>query len=111
MMYLIIGGAYQGKHDYVRQQYPDCTEKLVDNLHLWVRGQLAVGNDPLELLRTNLADYRDKIIIVQDISCGLVPMDAGERQWREAVGRCTALLATHADSVIRLFCGLPTRLK
>ena len=52
-----------------------------------------------------------KILICEDISCGVVPMDAETREWREAVGRMNAALAAQADTVTRIFCGLPLELK
>ena len=59
----------------------------------------------------NAIDLSDKILICEDISCGVVPMDAVEREWREAVGRMNAMLAAKAERVTRLFCGLPLELK
>ena len=38
-------------------------------------------------------------------------MDAEARDWREAVGRMNAMLASKAERVTRLFCGLPLELK
>ena len=37
--------------------------------------------------------------------------DAETREWREAVGRMNAALAAQADTVTRIFCGLPLELK
>ena len=56
-------------------------------------------------------DLSEKILICEDISCGVVPMDAEAREWREAVGRMNAVLAAQADTVTRIFCGLPLELK
>ena len=56
-------------------------------------------------------DLSEKILICEDISCGVVPMDAEAREWREAVGRMNAALAAQADTVTRIFCGLPLELK
>lgn len=104
-MIVIFGGAYQGKHAYLEACYPNTPpQQLVDGLHLWVRDQLNQGNDPVALLRENMDDYRDKIILCTDISCGIVPVSAQERAWREAVGRCMALLCAQAQQVVRLFC-------
>ena len=45
------------------------------------------------------------------IGGGIVPVDAGERRAREAAGRLACLLAARADTVIEMFCGIPTVLK
>lgn len=110
-MVLIIGGAYQGKHDCQREQYPIRDGGLVDDLHLWVRQRLETGGDPLGELKDRLDSLRDKVIICEDISCGVVPVDSLDRQWRETTGRCAALLASRADRVVRVFCGIPTIIK
>ena len=54
---------------------------------------------------------RDKVIISDDISQGVVPMDATEREWREMTGRCLVSLGQQADKVIRVFCGIPEVIK
>ena len=46
-----------------------------------------------------------------EIIGGIVPMDAGERRAREAAGRLACLLAARADTVIGMYCGIPSVLK
>ena len=53
----------------------------------------------------------DAVVLCTDVSCGVVPMDKTQRLWREEVGRAVCALARQADSVTRIFCGLPLRLK
>ena len=67
------------------------------------------GKEPADVLGG--LDLSEKILICEDISCGVVPMDAEAREWREAVGRMNAALAAQADTVTRIFCGLPLELK
>ena len=55
------------------------------------------------------ADY--DVAAATEIGGGIVPMDAGERRAREAAGRLACLLAARADTVIEMFCGIPTVLK
>ena len=55
------------------------------------------------------ADYA--VAAATEIGGGIVPMDAGERRAREAAGRLACLLAARADTVIEMFCGIPTVLK
>ena len=47
----------------------------------------------------------------REIGSGVVPMDAGERAWRERHGRLLRRLAQQAGSVRRVFCGLTEVLK
>ncbi|HCT64777.1 MAG TPA: cobalamin biosynthesis protein CobU [Lachnospiraceae bacterium] len=119
-MELIIGGAYQGKLRYVRKKFNlndeeilFCNEqnpegkRAVCGFHLLVRQWLVDGLIPLEETRKISAE----IIICDEIGNGIVPMDSFERQWREECGRCCTALAKKADTVTRIFCSLPTKIK
>ncbi len=50
------------------------------------------------------------ILIGEDISQGLVPMDVEERNWREANGRLLIKLAGVAKEVYRVFVGIGKRI-
>ena len=52
-----------------------------------------------------------RIIIMNDMSQGLVPMDAEDREYREACGRAMIKLSKAAEEVYRVFCGLGQRIK
>lgn len=122
-MVLIIGGAYQGKTEYAKKTYSlqdadiftcentdiDPNARAIRHLERFALACVRAGKEPAEVLRA--LDLSDKILICEDISCGVVPMDAVEREWREAVGRMNAMLAAKAERVTRLFCGLPLELK
>jgi len=126
-MVLIIGGAYQGKLDYAREHFPgapviQCGEGLTDlNLpensriinafHLFVLAQVRAGRDTPAYLEQHMETLRNKIIVCDDISCGVVPISPELRQWRESVGRSMGLLSRNAESVIRLFCGIASKIK
>lgn len=125
-MILIFGGAHQGKLDYAQQTYgpgltvsacrkdeaePDFGGVILSAYHLLILAQLRKGIDPCAYLGAHWADFREKIILCDDISCGVVPIDTEARQWREAVGRCMGMLTRRADAVIRVFCGIGMRLK
>ena len=55
--------------------------------------------------------WKNSVLICDDISCGVVPLEAETRAWREACGRMLNALSRRADTVTRIFCGLPQRLK
>ena len=60
----------------------------------------------------NLDELASKeIVIADEIGCGLVPLDASEREKRERAGRLACMLAERADKVIRVVCGCPQVLK
>jgi len=123
---LIFGGAYQGKLAYAKKIFGSelkvsaCREDeetldfsgvILTGYHLLVLVQLRKGIDPCAYLDAYWDDLREKIILCDDISCGVVPVDAEMRQWREAVGRCMGMLSQKVDRVIRVFCGIGMELK
>ncbi len=126
-MILIIGGAFQGKMDYAKKEFQlkerdifqcsgedmvlDFDKKAVNNLERFVLACIREDIDPRECLEEHIEKLRDKIILCDDISQGVVPMDETERAWREMTGRCLVYLGQEADRVIRVFCGIPEIVK
>lgn len=127
-MIFVIGGAFQGKLDYVCTKYHidktevvegDCT--LVEELyftkvwygfHRFVRSFSMEKKEEILTILEAVWDKNPNIIIVSDeIGYGIVPMDAFEREYRELVGRLSCLLAKRAEAVFRVTCGLGTRIK
>lgn len=108
-MKLIIGGAYQGKRQYALEHYAD--KSIIPEFHLIVLELLKEDIDPVAYLKEHILEYVDKVIICDDISCGVVPIDPLMRKWREAVGHVLAILAKESNEVVRVFCGIGTRLK
>ena len=108
-MILIFGGAYQGKYAYAKERFGDM--KIVNEFHKWVLELVKEDKNVGEEVRRFISENRDTIVICDDISCGVVPADAEIRLWREAVGRSMAALAEASNEVIRLFCGIPTKIK
>lgn len=126
-MDLIIGGAYQGKRNYVTEQYglqdSDISDgngmksedyaniKAVSQVHLWVRSMYEQGKEPIEEMARLLEVNPDVILIMDEVGNGIVPIDKKERMWREQAGRTGCYLAKRASKVIRLVCGLPQQIK
>lgn len=52
-----------------------------------------------------------QVVACAEVGSGVVPLDRGERAWRERAGRLTCELAQRADRVVRMVCGIPTDLK
>ncbi|RHS66485.1 hypothetical protein DW954_07495 [Clostridium sp. AM45-5] len=46
-----------------------------------------------------------------EIGCGIVPVDADDRLWREMTGDACQYLAARAGTVFRVVCGIPVLLK
>lgn len=125
-MILITGGAFQGKRTFAQKSF-GITEDIADgatagmeelkqaglmtHFHLWVSRQLKEGRDPQSEIQKVLLVNPGLVITVTELGCGIVPMDAFDRKWRECVGRVCCYLAGEAKAVYRLTCGVPTRIK
>ena len=125
-MELIIGGAYQGKLEYARKRFGitdeqifTCTEAdaisfgaaCIDRLEEFALWCVRNNADAADIFRGHESEWRGSVLICQDIFCGVVPLGADMRAWREMTGRLCAYLSGEAKSVTRMFCGLPQRLK
>ena len=122
-MRLVIGGAHQGKLDWVLQQtgftrndvagtLEDAVHKpILHALHREVRTLLQQGRNPGQAVEELLRRNPGIIILCDEIGCGVVPIDAFERTWREETGRICCLLAARAERVDRVFCGIASCIK
>ena len=125
-MELIIGGAYQGKENYVKSAFslskediyvcdtenePDFSKKCLSHIEKWSYQCVKNGVEPSDAFFEHVLFPNDLIVISDDVSCGVVPIDPIEREWREANGRLLLRLAEKSEHVIRVFCGIPVRLK
>jgi len=108
-MVLIFGGVYQGKLAYAKEHYGN--REIINQIDHWILSLIESDEDVLEKVEELIAAYPDAVIICNDISCGVVPTSALHRKWRDETGRAMSLLAAHSEEVIRMFCGIPTKLK
>ena len=128
-MQLIIGGYARGKLNYVLQRYTDesCLvydaefpkkeengngEKIIINhLHQWIKRQVEMGGNPEDEIEKYVEKHRDIVIISDEIGNGIVPVDVLEREYRERTGRILVRLASGADEVVRVICGIGQKIK
>ena len=82
-----------------------------DGLEMFALGCVRRGEEPVEYWLAHMDEMRASILISDDVSCGIVPIDTTLRAWREANGRANNRLAREAGEVWRVFCGLGHRLK
>ena len=122
---MIIGGAYQGKAAYAKAQFPDVDWKFggeiteeellkaagVLGLQEYIRKALKAGEDLTGLAEKLAQQDPDVILVSEEVGYGIVPADAFERQYREAVGRVCTALAAKSRRVTRVVCGIGTVLK
>lgn len=116
---LIFGGAFQGKRAFSKSEFniedkeiysftADDTEvpagyRAYEHAERLVRNILS-AEESFNLLK------EAEIVIVDDITCGIVPMDAIDRKAREETGRLMQMLGKDR-SIYRVFCGEGVKIK
>ena len=122
-MIMITGGAFQGKREFAKQRFGlsdsdmlnggscDISEltnaRCVCNYELAVKRLIAGNIDPLDFTGKLNCD----IVIMNEIGCGIIPLEKSEREWRELTGRAGCIIAERSDTVYRVCCGIPTVIK
>ena len=123
MTVLLIGGRGQGKRDLATRLFRLRDEDFLDGaacdpaslpnaaalnkLQLLTRRMLEQGQSPAELLPALIG----KVVICDELGCGIVPVDRADEDWRESTGRLCCDLAAQAELVVRVTAGLPQVLK
>ncbi len=123
-MKMITGGAYQGKTEFVKTHFGceildggSCdfesvfTAECVNSYHLLVKRLIEKGEDAIAFTERLCRENPDLIVIINEIGCGIVPLEKSDRIWREQTGRAGSLIAKNSDTVVRLICGIPTAIK
>lgn len=125
-MELYIGGAFQGKLDYVLGKKQknmriadgaDCSDDafvsadILNHLHLLIQRKLQAGEGVETLIDEIYAANPQIILISDEVGCGIVPLERKDREYREAVGRILCQAAQKADCMERIFGGIGMRIK
>lgn len=124
-MILIFGGAYNGKLNYVKDKYNlrdediyycnsseiNFDKKVISGFDIFTREMTLKNLDALDYINKNIDKFKDKIIISDDISSGIVPIDRIDRKWRDINGKILQILSKESNKVIRIFFGIEMILK
>lgn len=123
-MRLYIGAAGQNKKEIIILKDDLMTENAADgavcsvdefleaqmaeHFHLFVRRypELFRTEESREQFLYRMLSVPDKIIIGDEIGCGIVPLEPEEREYREIYGRMMCRIAQQAESVTRIICGI-----
>lgn len=122
---MIIGGAFQGKAAFAEKKYPEIewvngadadwnsiqNAKGVVNFHEFIRAEMKKNEDVSDLAEKLSSVIREYSSYRTRWGYGVVPMDAFDRAYREAVGRICTKLAAYSDEVTRVVCGIGTVIK
>lgn len=126
-MIMITGGAFQGKRDCLKRLYKltdneilsgaDCpldsvfTAAAIADFQELVRRLLAENINVSEFTERFCAENPGAAVIINEIGSGIIPIEKSDRIYREETGRAGCIIATHSETVIRVFCGIPEAIK
>ena len=124
-MKMIIGGAFQGKTLLANKIYPeivwvngaDSDWEMIASaqgilcFHEFIRKEMQTGNDVSELAERLIRVNPQVVLVSDEVGYGVVPIDAFDRAYREAVGRVCTKLAAYSTQVTRVVCGIGTVIK
>lgn len=114
-MILVVGGIGSGKRSYARSlgyAPADMSSDVGDGCPVLLDAQDLVRDATVDVpeLATRVTATK-QVVLCQEVGSGIVPIDADERAWRERVGALSRELASRADAVVRMSCGIPQHLK
>ncbi len=114
-MIFVTGPRFSGKRTYLQKALGLSDEAFAEKASCEVQELLRKKDEREDCAKqvAELADAlsRHEIVTASETGCGVIPLDADERAFREAAGRLSCLLTERADVVIRMCCGLPEILK
>lgn len=132
---VVLGGAYQGKRNWVRSKWNQIEETemkrwiaterndeqwcMIVDCNQYIKQQLKQSDlDKEESVQTIRKQIRQRwnnannvIVIIDEIGYGLVPLEKKDRIYRELMGRVTCDLVEEATHVYRLIGGISVQLK
>lgn len=124
-MELYIGGFAQGKLQYVLRkkgkvnivqeagkikEYPIKQKILFYQFHEWFRKEIEMGRNPEKEMDAIFSEYKNLLIISDEVGNGIIPIEAMEREYRERLGRYLCRIAAHSERVERILCGIGQRI-
>ena len=124
-MTIVTGGRYNGKLEYVTNEYGIEDREVLDmaeheaavtadlmedyrvlyHLESYIRKAQSEGIDAEDVIMKYANGHPDCIIICDEVGCGIVPMSKEEEDAREKTGRIMCALARRAGGIVRVICG------
>ncbi|MGE6368904.1 bifunctional adenosylcobinamide kinase/adenosylcobinamide-phosphate guanylyltransferase [Planococcus kocurii] len=129
-MHIVFGGAFNGKRQYVKEQLknhnvdwnearlPEIATRetvVIAGLENWVRQQLEQGFSEQYMIEQvrKIAGQKQllQIWVLTDLNRGIVPTEWIEREMRDVLGRLYQFLFHEAESITRIWYGIPQTIK
>ena len=102
----VTGPMASGKREYVLDTLGISASEAAFEVQELLREK---PNMDVAALAEKLSGYQ--AITQTEVGAGVIPLAASDREWRERAGRLACLLASRADIVVRMVCGVPIIVK
>lgn len=125
-MIVVFGGAFQGKTEFAKNRFniEDCDvfdcdgkseidfeKKIITHIEKFILFLIRQNQSVFDYFESNADKFKDKIIICEDVCCGVVPIDKELRLYRDNVGKQMQIFCREATEVYRVFCGIGEQIK
>ncbi|MEH6942893.1 bifunctional adenosylcobinamide kinase/adenosylcobinamide-phosphate guanylyltransferase [Bacillus sp. JJ722] len=130
-MHVVIGGAYSGKRQFVREkwgsfQFISAYESqsmneavqsdivIYEGFELWIRELIKADHtnqEIVEVFREWFRGRQNDVLIMLEIGRGIVPIEEHDRRLRDVVGWVQQEAVKQADEVTSIWHGLAKRMK
>ena len=97
---------------------------LIDCLTLWINnlmyeaeqngrlmGEAEIAEASQQLLNVSLKADKTVVLVTNEVGSGIVPENPMARRFRDLAGRCNQVMASRADGVVLVVCGIPMWVK
>lgn len=106
-MVLVTGGVASGRTAFAKEKFPDRRILLATE----DRVREAVEQGTVEKFLDEVLEAEGAVVILDEPGCGITPLEASDRLFRDIYGAFGIKLAREAESVYRVFCGIGSRIK
>ena len=124
-MDIIIGGCFQGKLDYAKNKYNlnisdindltkeelDLSKKCLYHFERFAYNTTINKLNAIDEIKRIESLIKNKIIIIDDIFEGVVPIDKEIRKYREEAAKLSTYLVKISDTAVRIYLGIEEKLK
>lgn len=126
-MIFVFGGSFQGKTDFVKKTFSlsdedifvpedgmtdfDTDRKAIIHIERFILSRIEASLPVFDWFDEHMEMFRDRIVVCDDISCGVVPIEKTLRLYRDNVGKQMQIFSRESESVYRVYAGIGEKLK
>lgn len=114
-MIFVTGGVFQHKLDFIYEKFAltenDVGTKIIYKFNHIVKNWIEENKNIEEETKRFIENNKDSIVVLDQVGCGIVPVDKKEEVYRECAGRAGCIIAENSDEVYNVVFGLGIKIK